>query len=54
MLDFLEPTDGGEEREGGLNQHAFVPLPATTELEIGRITLGGMKAPVREHDTSVG
>ena len=53
MPDFLEATDGGEERAGGLNQHALVPLPATTELEIGRIALGGMKALVRAPDPLV-
>ena len=53
MPDLLESTDGGEEREGGLNEHALVPLPAATELEVGRVAVGGMKALVREHDALV-
>ena len=48
MPAFLESADGGDERAGGLTAPALLPFAPATELEIGRLALGGMKAPISQ------
>ena len=45
MPDFLQSTDGRDQREGGFNAHTLIPFPPAAELEIGGERLGRNGSP---------
>ena len=44
----LEVADHGQHGEHRLHQHAILPLPALTELEVGGIALGSMETGIAQ------
>src|SRR5713101_8137997 len=48
VRDPLEMADHGQHREHRLDEHAVLPLPALTQLEVGGIALGGMEGSITQ------
>jgi hypothetical protein len=50
MHHLLEVRDERQHREHRLHKHTILPLAASTELEVGRISFGGMEGSIAQDD----
>ncbi len=48
--DFLEVAHDGQHRQDRLHEDAILPLPPSTEFEVGRIPLGDMEGGITQDD----
>src|SRR5713101_5880921 len=48
--DFLEVAHDGQHRQDRLHEDAILPLPPSTEFEVGGIPLGGMEGGITQDD----
>jgi hypothetical protein len=46
--DFLEVANNGQHRQDRLDEDAILPLPPSTQFEVGRIPLGGMEGGITQ------